>query len=646
MRRQTFALTTAVALAFVVPTSLVATSAAATVPPTMADTDNVNHGGDGPLALADDAAAAYRIPADMRQVWSATYPDGTVQTRYQQTVAGADVFGGQVTVLKDATGLQQTVIGAHFATLRPSNAVKLSGADAMATAAKALAPKVAPKSTLKIDPRDGRLFYQVDIRGTDSRRVQWVDATSGSVVKSYDALTTGEGVGVKDDTKTIDTTKNAAGLWQLVTADGRQKTYDAQNGTTRPGVMMTDTDNIWNLKVPLNPSPSQPPGVDAHYYANVIDDFYGDIFHRNSIDNAGMPIISTVHYDKGYCNAFWDGAQMTYGDGDGVACKSLAGGLDVIGHELTHGVTEHTSGLIYEGESGALNESFSDMMGNTAEFYADSKGLDPSVKPDWLIGEDVIPAGVYGGKTAGFRNMGDPQDDGDPDHYSEKYAGTDDNGGVHTNSGIPNHAYYLAVNGGKNAGCDPNNTSGHAHTADCTVSVPALGLAKAEQIFYQGFTSLTEYANFCDARSATMAAAPGDKAAKGKKAKKGAGAARPRPTGTPSPPPGMPWASTPAAHRAPRRRRRARATRTPRSRSSRPTRTATTVTAPGPSPTARSGSPSTSTCSRRRRATTTCTSTTPTATSWPSTTARTPWARPHRASRPASAPSGWSPIPV
>ncbi len=521
MQRKTFALTTAVALAFVVPTSLVATSQAATLPPTIAGTGNVGQGGDGPIALSDSAAAAYSMPSDMRQVWSATYPDGTVQTRYQQTVAGADVFGGQVTVLSDAAGVQQSVIGAHFAALRATNAVQLSSADAVAVAVKALAPTAAPKPTLKIDPRDGRLFYQVDLKGADSRRVQWIDASSGAVVKSYDALTTGEGVGVKDDTKSIDTTQNAAGLWQLSSADGRQKTYDAQNGKTRPGVMMTDSDNIWNLKVPLNPSPSQPPGVDAHYYANVIDDFYRDTFSRNSIDNAGMPIISTVHYDAAYCNAFWDGSQMTYGDGDGVACKSLSGGLDVIGHELTHGVTEFTSGLIYEGEPGALNESFSDMMGNTAEFYADQRGLDPAAEPDWLIGEDVIPAGVYGGANPGFRNMADPQDDGDPDHYSEKYTGTSDNGGVHTNSGIPNHAYVLAVQGGKNAGCDPNNTSGHAHTADCGVTVPALGLATAEQIFYKGFTSMTEYANFCDARSATLAVAQGMKSVKAPKGSKG-----------------------------------------------------------------------------------------------------------------------------
>jgi Zn-dependent metalloprotease len=104
---------------------------------------------------------------------------------------------------------------------------------------------------------------------------------------------------------------------------------------------------------------------------------------------------------------------MTYGDGNGTTCKSLSGGLDVDGHELTHGVTDYTSNLIYEDESGALNEAFSDMMGNAIEFYADENGLDPTAVPDWFIGEDVINRTTD--PTPGFRNMGDPQD-GDPSH--------------------------------------------------------------------------------------------------------------------------------------------------------------------------------------------------------------------------------------
>ena len=350
----------------------------------------------GPVALDGAAAAAYQVPADLKQTWSATYPDGSTQTHYQQVVAGAEVFNGQVTVLRSKSGAVTSVIGAHYDGLKPTNSVTLSAADVRAKAAQVLGAAGTRSARLRLDPRDGHLFYTVETQRFAHRWVQWMDASTGKVEKTYDAVAEGDGVGVKGDQKTIDTTQ-ANGVWQLITADGRQKTYDAKNGTTLPGDLMTDTDNHWNLSLPGNASPSQPPGVDAHYYANVIDDFYRAVFKRNSIDNAGMPIISTVHYDKGYCNAFWNGEQMTYGDGDGVACKPLSGGLDVVGHELTHGVTEFTSGLIYEGESGALNESFSDMMGNTSEFFAAGRGLDPAAQPDWLIGEDVIPAGVYGG---------------------------------------------------------------------------------------------------------------------------------------------------------------------------------------------------------------------------------------------------------
>jgi bacillolysin len=159
-------------------------------------------------------------------------------------------------------------------------------------------------------------------------------------------------------------------------------------------------------------------------------------------------------------------------------------------HEFTHGVTEFTSDLVYQGESGALNESFSDMMGNSSEYWATDK-------PDWQIGEEI-----YVGATTvpGFRNMADPAEDGDPDHYSERYTGTADSGGVHTNSGIPNHAYFLVVNGGSNAG----EARGHKHSGPI---VTGIGLAAAEQIFYTGFTSLPSTATMSQAREATIKAA-------------------------------------------------------------------------------------------------------------------------------------------
>jgi bacillolysin len=276
----------------------------------------------------------------------------------------------------------------------------------------------------------------------------------------------------------------------LVSTDRRQATYDARNTKSLPGKLFIDpnSDGVWNLSG--RTSPGQPAGVDAHYHANVADDFYQKVFGRNSLDGKGMQMVPSAHYSKNYNNAFWNGRQVTYGDGDGATFIELSGGLDVTTHEFTHGVTEFTSGLVYQGESGALNESFSDMMGNSSEFWA-------ADKPDWLIGEEVYVAATT---APGFRNMSDPAEDGDPDYYSGRYIGKADSGGVHTNSGIPNHAYYLVVNGGSNAG----EARGHTHTGPV---VQGIGLDAAEHIFYDGFTSLPSTATMAQAREATVAAA-------------------------------------------------------------------------------------------------------------------------------------------
>jgi bacillolysin len=452
----------------------------------------------GSFAISGAEAAGYTLPDDVRQVWSHTLPGGQTQTRYQQYVGNASVFGGQVTVIENAAGTPTSVIGAHFPGLTAVNDKDLNKTTARDVVENKIGVRGDWDNTLRIDPRNGRLFFEVESIRDASRPVRWVNADNGNVIKSFDALAHGEGIGVKKDEKTFLTSRNAGtGRYEMVSPDGRQSTYSADNGTTSAS-LMTDFDDIWDHNNAPMTGRSHAPGVDAQYYANVVDDFYLDTFGRDSIDGEGMEIISVVHFDKGYCNAFWNGAYMTYGDGNGKDCLPLSGGLDVDGHELTHGVTDFTSDLIYENESGALNEGFSDMMGNTIEFYAEDNGLDPAAEPDFRIGEDVINAGTVG---AGFRNMGEPGEFGDPDHVVDKFTGPEDGGGVHTNSGIPNHAYYLAVNGGQNRGCSAPVVT---HTEDCGVTVPQLGLDRTAQIFYTGFSSLPEYANFCDARNATV----------------------------------------------------------------------------------------------------------------------------------------------
>jgi bacillolysin len=469
----------------------------------------------GSFAISGKNAAAYVVPDDVTRVWSSRRPDGSTQTRYQQTVGNADVFGGQVTVLKNPAGTATAVVGAHFPDLRPTNAVKLGKVKARDIVEARVGIRGTYRNKLMLDPRTGTYFYEIQSLRAAQRPIRWVDASTGQVIKAFSGLTEGEGVGVKGDPKTIDTTQNAtSGLFELKTADDRQETYDLENQPSEAGgILMSDSDDVWDLNDGID-SPSQAAAVDAHYYAGVVDDFYAVVFGRNSLDNQGMKIISKVHFEKNYCNAFWNGQFMTYGDGDGNTCLPLSGALDVDGHEMTHGVTEFTSNLIYENEPGALNEAFSDIMGNTMEFFAASRNADPAGTPDWLIGEDVI---TNKSGNDGFRNMSDPAEFGDPSDYSLRYIGPADSGGVHTNSGIANHAYFLAANGGRNASCSANAAHGVLLTSpSCDVTVPGLGLEKAEHIFYDAFTSLPQYANFCDARNTTVAVAPApDQAAVG-----------------------------------------------------------------------------------------------------------------------------------
>ncbi|WP_323099100.1 M4 family metallopeptidase [Intrasporangium sp. YIM S08009] len=177
---------------------------------------------------------------------------------------------------------------------------------------------------------------------------------------------------------------------------------------------------------------------------------YWDIFHRDSIDDQGMQIEGLVHFGTNYDNAFWDGAgHMFFGDGDGKMLTDTTKGTDVVGHELTHGVTQHEANLLYSGQSGALNESVSDVFGSLVKQY--HLGQDAAAA-DWLIGADIVgpqlaPA-LRSMKAPGTANPYDNQ----PSTMGGYVHTTSDNGGVHTNSGIPNHAFYvIATSIGGNA---------------------------------------------------------------------------------------------------------------------------------------------------------------------------------------------------
>ncbi|WP_144392393.1 M4 family metallopeptidase [Pleionea sediminis] len=227
---------------------------------------------------------------------------------------------------------------------------------------------------------------------------------------------------------------------------------------------------------------------NAHDGASIVYDYYFQVHDRDSIDDNGMKIISSVHTGYNWNNAVWYIDQMMYGDGDGTEFGDLTGDLDVIGHELTHGVTQNTAGLIYYGESGAINEAMSDIMGASVEAFHNGS------TPNWKIGD-----AVYTPRTPNdaLRYMDDPAKDGfSRDYYPDRYRGTGDKGGVHINSGIANLAYTLLVDGGTH----PRNKT--------SVVVPGIGLSQAEQIFYRALTTyFSPSTDFAAARTGTAQAA-------------------------------------------------------------------------------------------------------------------------------------------
>jgi Zn-dependent metalloprotease len=179
--------------------------------------------------------------------------------------------------------------------------------------------------------------------------------------------------------------------------------------------------------------------------------FYWDIFKRNSIDDHGLPLIGSVHYGRSYDNAFWNGQQMVFGDGDGQIFRRFTISIDIIGHELTHGVTGDTANLDYQAQSGALNESVSDVFGSMVKQYS-ANPKQTAADADWLIGEAIFMPNINGKALRSMKDPGSAYDDPntlgkDPQPGTMAgYVNTDqDNGGVHINSGIPNHAFFLVA---------------------------------------------------------------------------------------------------------------------------------------------------------------------------------------------------------
>ncbi|MFF2449655.1 M4 family metallopeptidase [Neobacillus sp. NPDC058068] len=432
---------------------------------------------------------------------------GMTHVRFNQSINGVNVEGSEVIVHFNKNNevvsingrINQTIADDTVdttASLRSDTALKT----AMSTVNAPNELTYEPTTELVVYPFEGEnhTAYKVNVNFMGDEPGNWfvfVDAKTGQVIDKYNGLMhadeirtqKGVGKGVHGDHRElhISQVKEPKSGTKFALADYAHEnleailTYDSKNDTdTR-----NDTLYVGNSAAFIGDYDRA--AVDAHYNSEKVYDYYLNEHGRNSLDGKGMAIKSYVHYDKNYNNAFWNGAWMTYGDGDGEFFISLSAGLDVAAHEMTHGVITHTANLVYRDQPGALNESFADVFGA----LVDDK--------DWEMGEDIMaPAAKADGVTR-LRSLSDPNSvkvsnaqraaygsGVYPAHMDEFYhmPRNVDNGGVHVNSSITNHAAYLIGQ--------------------------EIGRKKLGQIYYRALSVyLTPNSNFSDARKAIVQSA-------------------------------------------------------------------------------------------------------------------------------------------
>ncbi|MBS1652048.1 MAG: M4 family metallopeptidase [Bacteroidetes bacterium] len=347
-----------------------------------------------------------------------------------------------------------------------------------------------PKAEKSIYTKDNKNYYSYvfNVYATKPlyRANVYVDAATGNIlgeaqlIHHTDFPTSGTTKYSGVQTFTMDYTGSLYRFQEAGRGNGIG-TFNLNYGTAYGSATdFTNTASTWNI------TGADQAAADAHWGAEKTYDYYFTKYGRNSIDNAGFQLLSYVHYSSAYNNAFWDGSEMNYGDGDGTTFTILTA-LDICGHEITHGLTSFTGALNYQNESGALNEGWSDIFGTCIENFG---------KPlawNWKIGENATPSGN------GIRNMSNPNLFGQPDTYNGTYyyTGTSDNGGVHTNSGVANFWFYLLTSGGTGT-----NDIGNSY------NVSGIGITDAAKI---AFRAMTVYfiptTNFANARALTIQAA-------------------------------------------------------------------------------------------------------------------------------------------
>lgn len=449
-------------------------------------------------ARAGATASALGLTADEKLTVRSVVrdADGATHVRYDRTIGGLRVIGGDLVSHRTPAGQVESVTWNLRKDAVPASvSPKLSATTAQAGAA-ARATKGAKLSGGELvifqTEKGPRLAYEFVAAGvkadqTPTRLHTVVDANTGATLTSWDEVKHGTGNGIFVGTVTLGTTAGTGG-YQLRDALGNYTT-DLNQATSGTGTTFTDADDVWGTG---STSSRQSAAVDAHYGAEKTYDYYNTQLGRAGIWNNGTGARSRVHYGNSYSNAFWDGTQMTYGDGAGNTHPLVE--LDVAGHEMSHGVTENTADLTYSGESGGLNESTSDIFGTAVEFYANNT----ADSPDYLIGEEID----INGNGTPLRYMDRPSRDGaSKDCWSSSLRRLD----PHYSSGPLNHWYYLL-----SEGSGAKTINGVAYNSPTCNGSTVTGIThqKAEKIWYRTLsTYLTSSSKYSNARTGAIRAA-------------------------------------------------------------------------------------------------------------------------------------------
>jgi Zn-dependent metalloprotease len=456
----------------------------------------------GTVKRAQQALRGSQEPGEELVVRSVMRDDtGAEHVRFDKRFQGLRVIGGDMVVHLDEYGLLREVSAStrhplQGLSLKP--AIDAAGASVLAEKAfhgQRTGPATA-ELVVSVRGETPELAHEVVLEGfqkdgTPSELHVLVNAHTGAIIDSWDKIETraaiGQGYSLYSSSVSLNTDWVAGGYAMRDTTRGSGfATYNMNNGTSGMSIFMSGN-NVWGTHYPSSPVSA---AVDAHFGVQKAYDYYKNVHGRSGINGSGSVGYNRVHYGVNYNNAFWsDGCTcMTYGDGDGNIFSTLVS-LDVVAHEMTHGVTSSTAGLIYSGESGGLNEATSDIFGSMVEFYG-NRGFDPA---DYKIGEQVYTPNT---PWDALRYMYNPSLDGISANCWSNSVGSMD---VHHSSGVANHFFYLLAEG----------SNGNPASPTCNGStVTGIGRPAAEKIWYRALTVyMTSSTNYAGARGATLSAA-------------------------------------------------------------------------------------------------------------------------------------------